>query len=101
MPQAHTFTVGARDVIEGLEVGTVGMREGGVRRIVIPPPVSYQDKKQEPIPRDFSNRQRLYTTIFNPTRIANGEGDTLSTVIFDVELVRVVSNGTVSTKDPE
>ena len=34
-------------------------------------------------------RDRLYTTIFNPTRIANGEGDTLATVIFDVELVRV------------
>ena len=65
------------------------MQEGGVRRVVIPPPLSYQDKSQEPVPRDFSNRQRLYTTIFNPTRLANGEGDTLSTVIFDVELVRV------------
>jgi hypothetical protein len=50
------------------------MQEGGVRRVVIPPPVSYQDKSQEPVPRDFSNRQRLYTTIFNPTRIANGRG---------------------------
>jgi len=56
------------------QVGTVGMQEGGVRRVVIPPPVSYQDKSQEPVPRDFSNRQRLYTTIFNPTRIANGRG---------------------------
>ena len=60
---------------------------------VIPPAVSYQDKTQEPVPRDFSNRQRLYTTIFNPTRIANGEGDTLSTVVFDIELVRVVKRG--------
>ena len=71
----------------------MGMREGGVRRVVIPPAVSYQDKTQEPVPRDFSNRQRLYTTIFNPTRIANGEGDTLSTVVFDIELVRVVKRG--------
>jgi hypothetical protein len=51
--------------------------------------VSYRDKTQEPVPRDFANRQRLYTTIFNPTRLANGEGDTLSTVVFDIELVRV------------
>ena len=80
-------------VIRGLEIGVVGMREGGVRRVVIPPAVSYQDKTQEPVPRDFSNRQRLYTTIFNPTRIANGEGDTLSTVVFDIELVRVVKQG--------
>ena len=61
----------------------------GVRRVVIPPRASYQDKTSEPIPRVFSNRQRLYTTIFNPTRLANGEGDTLSTVIFDIELVKV------------
>ena len=60
---------------------------------MIPPAVSYQDKTQEPVPRDFSNRQRLYTTIFNPTRIASGEGDTLSTVVFDIELVRVVKRG--------
>ena len=76
-------------MIEGLDIAVRGMREGGVRRVVIPPPVSYRDETQEPIPRDFSNRRRLYTTIFNPTRLANGEGDTLGTVIFDVELVRV------------
>ena len=27
--------------------------------------------------------------MFNPTRIANGEGDTLSTTVWDVELVSV------------
>ena len=27
--------------------------------------------------------------MFNPTRIANGEGDTLSTTVWDIELVRV------------
>jgi len=85
----HEYVVGSGEVIRGLEIGVVGMREGGVRRVVIPPPVSYQDKTQEPVPRDFANRQRLYTTIFNPTRLANGEGDTLSTVVFDIELVRV------------
>lgn len=93
LPAPRTFTLGAHEVIEGLEIGTVGMTEGGVRRIVIPPALSYQDRTQEPVPRDFANRQRLYTTIFNPTRLANGEGDTLSTVIFDVELVRVVGGG--------
>jgi len=31
----------------------------------------------------------LFTTIFNPTRRANGEGSTLGTVIFDIELVSV------------
>ena len=89
----HEYVVGSGEVIRGLEIGVVGMREGGVRRVVIPPAVSYQDKTQEPVPRDISNRQRLYTTIFNPTRLANGEGDTLSTVVFDIELVRVLKRG--------
>ncbi|CAJ2672654.1 peptidyl-prolyl cis-trans isomerase FKBP17-1, chloroplastic-like isoform X2 [Trifolium pratense] len=35
----------------------------------------------------FFDRQRLFTTIFNPTRLANGEGSTLGTLIFDIELV--------------
>ncbi|XP_074315753.1 peptidyl-prolyl cis-trans isomerase FKBP17-1, chloroplastic isoform X2 [Silene latifolia] len=37
----------------------------------------------------FFDRQRLFTTIFNPTRLANGEGSTLRTLIFDIELVNV------------
>lgn len=40
-------------------------------------------------PFQFFDRQRLFTTIFNPTRLANGEGSTLGTVIFDVELLSV------------
>ncbi|XP_010242070.1 PREDICTED: peptidyl-prolyl cis-trans isomerase FKBP17-1, chloroplastic isoform X4 [Nelumbo nucifera] len=38
---------------------------------------------------EFFDRQRLFTTIFNPTRLANGEGSTLGTLIFDIELVRL------------
>jgi FKBP-type peptidyl-prolyl cis-trans isomerase len=100
-PEPRAFVLGAGQVIEGLDIAVRGMRVGGVRRVVIPPPVSYRDETQEPIPRDFSNRRRLYTTIFNPTRLANGEGDTLSTVIFDVELVRVGAAGTPRRRGPE
>jgi hypothetical protein len=35
------------------------------------------------------DRQRLFTTIFNPTRLANGEGSTLGTLVFDIELVSI------------
>jgi hypothetical protein len=35
----------------------------------------------------FFDRQRLFTTIFNPTRLANGEGSTLGTLIFEIEFV--------------
>jgi FKBP-type peptidyl-prolyl cis-trans isomerase len=96
----HEYVVGTGKVIRGLEIGVVGMREGGVRRVVIPPSVSYQNKTDEPVPREFSNRQRLYSTVFNPTRIANGEGETLSTVVFDIELVRVAKRDAEVARTP-
>ncbi|KAL9451141.1 hypothetical protein AB3S75_012817 [Citrus x aurantiifolia] len=63
------------------------MKVGGIRRVVIPPSQGYQNTSQEPIPPNFFDRQRLLTTIFNPTRLANGEGSRLGTLIFDIELV--------------
>jgi len=94
---AHTsFTLGAGDMIAGLEVGVAGMLEGGVRRVVIPPMMSYQSTEDQPVPRDPANRQRLHTTVFDPERIANGEGDTLGTVIFDIELLRVDGSSSAS-----
>ncbi|KAH7428105.1 hypothetical protein KP509_10G076000 [Ceratopteris richardii] len=79
-------------VIEGLDKAVQSMKEGGVRRVIIPPQQGYQNTVQEPIPPNVFDRQRLYTTIFNPTRLANGEGSTLGTLIFDIELLKIRSN---------
>ncbi|KAF7088985.1 hypothetical protein CFC21_092051 [Triticum aestivum] len=56
----------------------------------------HKDATGDPIPFVFTigsgkffDRQRLFTTIFNPTRLANGEGSTLGTVIFDIELISI------------
>ncbi len=38
---AFDFRLGAREVIEGWEKGVKGMREGGRRRITIPPHLGY------------------------------------------------------------
>ncbi|KAK3005985.1 hypothetical protein RJ639_016552 [Escallonia herrerae] len=73
-------------VIPGIEAAVRSMNVGGIRRVVIPPAQGYQNMSQEPIPPNFFDRQRLFTTIFNPTRLANGEGSTLGTLIFDIEL---------------
>ncbi|KAK3041206.1 hypothetical protein RJ639_028466 [Escallonia herrerae] len=73
-------------VIPGIEAAVRSMNVGGIRRVVIPPSQGYQNISQEPIPPNFFDRQRLFTTIFNPTRLANGEGSTLGTLIFDIEL---------------
>ncbi|KAJ4702594.1 Peptidylprolyl isomerase [Melia azedarach] len=86
-PIPFVFVLGSGKVIPGIEAAVRSMKVGGVRRAVIPPSQGYQSTSQEPIPPNFFDRQRLFTTIFNPTRLANGEGSTLGTLIFDIELV--------------
>lgn len=88
-PEPYVFTVGSGTVIAGLDSAVQTMKEGGLRRVIIPPSQGYQNTLQGPIPPNVFDRQRLYTTIFNPTRLANGEGSTLGTLIFDIELLRI------------
>ncbi|KDP21984.1 hypothetical protein JCGZ_03183 [Jatropha curcas] len=91
-PIPFNFVLGSRKVISGIEVAVKSMRVGGIRRVIIPPSQGYQNTTQEPIPPNFFDRQRLFTTIFNPTRLANGEGSTLGTLMFDIELVSLRHN---------
>ncbi|XP_021770110.1 peptidyl-prolyl cis-trans isomerase FKBP17-1, chloroplastic-like isoform X3 [Chenopodium quinoa] len=84
-----SIPVNGDKVISGIEGTVRSMKVGGIRRVIIPPSQGYQNTTQEPLPPNFFDRQRLFTTIFNPTRLANGEGSTLGTLIFDVELVNV------------
>ncbi|XP_057428218.1 peptidyl-prolyl cis-trans isomerase FKBP17-1, chloroplastic [Lotus japonicus] len=86
-PNPFVFVLGAGKVIAGIDFAVRSMKVGGIRRVIIPPSLGYQNTSQEPIPPNFFDRQRLFTTIFNPTRLANGEGSTLGTLIFDIELV--------------
>ena len=48
--QPFTFRIGAGEVIKGWDVGVVGMREGGVRTLIIPPKDGYGDQEDETIP---------------------------------------------------
>lgn len=60
----YEFKLGARTVIEGWDEGLVGMKEGGVRRLVVSPELGYGSQPIGPIPAN-------------------------STLIFDVQLVDV------------
>jgi FKBP-type peptidyl-prolyl cis-trans isomerase len=58
------FTAGANTVIAGWEKGVLGMKEGGQRRLVIPPSLAYGPSRYSAIPPN-------------------------ATLVFDLELVKV------------
>jgi FKBP-type peptidyl-prolyl cis-trans isomerase len=58
------FTAGANSVIEGWERGVLGMKEGGSRRLVIPPSLAYGPNRYTAIPPN-------------------------ATLVFDLQLVKV------------
>lgn len=87
--EPFTFRLDDDSVVPGLSAAVRSMRIGGVRRAVLPPALGYLSESMEPVPKEFWQRRRLYSTVFNPTRIANGEGDTLATTAWDLELLRV------------
>jgi FKBP-type peptidyl-prolyl cis-trans isomerase len=44
------FEVGDNSVLTGFQQGIVGMKQGGVRRIIVPPAVGFGDQKTDTIP---------------------------------------------------
>ena len=57
------FTVGKGDAIKGVDEGVIGMKAGGVRRILIPPSLAWvdgvEDGKPGPVPVGFGPKQQM------------------------------------------
>ena len=76
-----TFALGQGVALPGLEAGIVGMRKGGIRRIVVPAELAYSKYPTlEPQPMTDLDRRALDSVIKNPRRDA--------TILFDVKLER-------------
>jgi len=75
-------TLGEGQLLEGLEEGLLTMHLGGFRRFVIPPELGFKDTKTGPVPRDFGDRRRLYSTVLNTNRPG-------VTVVYDVRLISI------------
>eukprot|EP00986_Skeletonema_menzelii_P005996 scaffold2266_cov150-Skeletonema_menzelii.AAC.2 len=76
------FTVGDKSVLPGLESGLVGMKKGGIRRIIVPAEVGYGAfPGLEPQPLTEVERRALDSVVKNPRRD--------QTVMFDCKVERL------------
>ena len=81
------FTVGDGNAIAGVDEGIIGMTEGSVRRLLIPPSLAYvqglEDGKPGPLPYGFGPRQQM-------RRVQNVRKDVPGEYIFlEVQATRV------------
>lgn len=78
-----TFKVGRGEVVQGLDVGVLGMRAGGTRRVVIPSKMGYRTKDDRPVVMGFAEYQRFKNIYLNPDRQYKPD------LVMDVSVVNV------------
>lgn len=81
--QPFVFTMGAHQVILGLEEALVGMRVHGRRRCLVPPHLGFKSDKDRPVPPGFAEYQRFKNIYLNNDRQYKPDA------VFDIELLRI------------
>eukprot|EP00882_Tetradesmus_deserticola_P018313 GHRQ01019672.1.p1 GENE.GHRQ01019672.1~~GHRQ01019672.1.p1 ORF type:complete len:231 (+),score=80.59 GHRQ01019672.1:164-856(+) len=69
--------LGSGNIIDGLQDALVGMRQGGKRRVLVPPELGYVSSVLQPQPPTFATKRQL----------ANHSSESL---LFEIELLRVL-----------
>ncbi|KAG5176233.1 hypothetical protein JKP88DRAFT_336224 [Tribonema minus] len=81
-PEPLVLTIGDGSTIPGLEEGILGMKKGGIRRIVVPAAQGYKvGTPFQPAPRSKIDQNALDSVVKNPRRD--------STTLWDVQVERV------------
>ena len=76
-----TINLGKGEALPGLESGIVGMKKGGIRRIIVPADLAYSKFPDlEPKPTSTNDQRALDSVVKNPRRDA--------TILFDVSVER-------------
>mmetsp|Transcript_3682 Transcript_3682/g.5304 ORF Transcript_3682/g.5304 Transcript_3682/m.5304 type:complete len:265 (+) Transcript_3682:302-1096(+) len=76
-----TFDMNVGQIVPGLESGLVGMKKGGIRRIIVPANLAYSNYPNlEPQPMNANDQRALDSVVKNPRRDA--------TILFDVQVER-------------
>lgn len=77
-----SIRLGQGEAIPGLESGIIGMRKGGIRRIIIPADLAYSKYPDlEPKPMNANDQRTLDSVVKNSRRDA--------TIMFDVSVERI------------
>ncbi|GFP83064.1 peptidyl-prolyl cis-trans isomerase fkbp19 chloroplastic [Phtheirospermum japonicum] len=85
----YKFRLGSQEVIPAFEEAVSGMALGGIRRIIVPPELGYPENdynKKGPRPTTFSGQRALDFVLRN-------QGLIDKTLLFDIELLKIVPNG--------
>jgi hypothetical protein len=76
-----TIKLNNGEAVPGLEAGLIGMKKGGIRRIIVPPDLAYSRfPNLEPRPMNANDQRTLDSVVKNPRRDA--------TILFDVSIER-------------
>lgn len=76
-----TIKLSNGEAVPGLEAGLIGMKKGGIRRIIVPPDLAYSKfPNLEPRPMNVNDQRALDSVVKNPRRDA--------TILFDVSIER-------------
>ena len=73
--------MGKGQAVPGLEAGLIGMKKGGIRRIIVPQALAYSANPDlEPKPMNTNDQRALDSVVKNPRRDGS--------ILFDVQLER-------------